>query len=194
MGATSLSVDPLPFRAEVTFYSVEDYATFPQCSSTFRKCRIFVPNVPLSTFRARCCVVPYPIVFRYVSLIFPFLKRKKSGKRANNERINDDAWVIAWRRKSENWKLKIEKWLAHHLSKYFNFQFSPFNFRQSSNQRLIILVKLHLTFSELLSPNRSLGLRTDWGWTQKPAPSHLTLRKNEHYFLLCRKIIVTLFA
>ena len=33
----------------------------------------------------------YPVDFQCVSLIFPFLKRKKSGKRSNNERINDDA-------------------------------------------------------------------------------------------------------
>ena len=40
--------------------------------------------------RARCCIVLYPVDFQCVSLIFPFLKRKKSGKRSNNERINDD--------------------------------------------------------------------------------------------------------
>ncbi len=48
-------------------------------------------NVPLCAFRARCCVVLYHIVFRYVSHRFPFPKRKTSGKRSNNERINDDA-------------------------------------------------------------------------------------------------------
>ena len=63
-----------------------------QLSSTFRYCRIFVPNVPQCAFRARCCVLLYHIVFRYVSHRFPFVKRKKSGKRSNNDRINDDAW------------------------------------------------------------------------------------------------------
>ena len=109
----------LPLRAEVTFYSVKNYVTLNYClnawmckwlskkysnnqairqSSDRSGCRIFVPNVPLCAFRARGCVVPYSIVFRYVSLVFPFLKRKQKGKRANNERINDDAWVIAWMR------------------------------------------------------------------------------------------------
>ena len=61
-------------------------------SSTFPYCHLFVSNVTLCAFRTRCCVVLYPIVFRYVSLIFPFVKRKQKGKRSNNERINDDAW------------------------------------------------------------------------------------------------------
>ena len=86
------SVRRLPLRAEVTFYAVINNANFRQPSSTFRKCRIFVPNVPLCAFRARCCVVLCLIVFRYVSLIFPFLKGRTMGKRANNDRTNDDAW------------------------------------------------------------------------------------------------------
>ena len=81
----------LPLRAEVTFYSVGDYATFRHPSSSFRKCRIIVPNVPQWAFRTRCCVVLSFIVFRYVSLIFPFVKGKTSGERSNNDRINDDA-------------------------------------------------------------------------------------------------------
>ena len=44
---------------------------------------------------ARCCIVLYHIVFRYVSLIFPFVKRRTSGKRSNKERINDDASTAA---------------------------------------------------------------------------------------------------
>ena len=43
-----------------------------------------------SLFTLHRCVVLYPVDFQCVSLIFPFLKRKKSGKRSNNERINDD--------------------------------------------------------------------------------------------------------
>jgi hypothetical protein len=43
-----------------------------------------------SIFTLHRCVVLYPVDFQCVSLIFPFLKRKKSGKRSNNERINDD--------------------------------------------------------------------------------------------------------
>ena len=81
----------LPLRAESTFYFVRDYVTFRHLSSSFRKCRIIVPNVPQWAFRTRCCVVLSFIVFRYVSLIFPFLKGKTSGKRSNNDRINDDA-------------------------------------------------------------------------------------------------------
>ena len=81
----------LPIRAEVTIYSVRDYVIFRYLSSPFRKCRIIVPNVPQWAFRTRCCVVLSFIVFRYVSLIFPFLKGKTSGKRSNNDRINDDA-------------------------------------------------------------------------------------------------------
>ena len=49
-------------------------------------------NFQHSTFWVWCCVVLYHIVFRYVSLFFPFVKGKKSGKRSNNDRINDDAW------------------------------------------------------------------------------------------------------
>ena len=86
------SVRRLPLRAEVTFYSVKDYATFRYLSLKFRKCRMIVPNVTLCAFRARCCVVLCLIVFRYVSLIFPFLKGRTMGKRANNDRINDDTW------------------------------------------------------------------------------------------------------
>ena len=85
------SVRRLPLRAEVTIYYVRYYANFRQLTPPFRKCRIFVPTVPLCAFRARGCVVPYCIVFRYVSLVFPFLKRRKKGKRSNNDRINDDA-------------------------------------------------------------------------------------------------------
>ena len=84
------SVRHLPLRAEVTFYSVRDYANFRQLTPPFRKCRIFVPNVLLFAFRVRRWVVHYHIVFRYVSLIFPFVKGKTSGKRSNNDRINDD--------------------------------------------------------------------------------------------------------
>ena len=56
-------------------------------------------NVPLCAFRARCCTVLYYIVFRYVSLIFPFLKRTKKGKRSNNERRNDDGRTFLQRKK-----------------------------------------------------------------------------------------------
>ena len=91
------SVRRLPFRAEVTFYSAMDYVNFRHLTSMFQKCRIFVPNVPLCSFRTRCCVVLYFIVFRYVSLIFPLLKGKTMGKRSNNERINDDAWWLLQR-------------------------------------------------------------------------------------------------
>ena len=56
-------------------------------------------NVPLCAFRARCCAVLYYIVFRYVSLIFPFLKRTKKGKRSNNERRNDDGRTFLQRKK-----------------------------------------------------------------------------------------------
>ena len=35
--------------------------------------------------------VPFSITIPFFSLIFPFVKRKQKGKRANNERINDDA-------------------------------------------------------------------------------------------------------
>ena len=52
------------------------------------KCEISLFNFQF--LRARRCIVLYPVDFQCVSLIFPFLKRKKSGKRANNERINDD--------------------------------------------------------------------------------------------------------
>ena len=126
----------LPLRAEFTFYSESDYATLRHLSSVFRYCRIFVLNVPQCAFRTQCCVVLYPIVFRYVSLIFPFLKRKKSGKRSNNERINDGAWelrvllycLIAWK----SWELKVESW---ELSGWgSNFQFSTFNFQFSIRQ------------------------------------------------------------
>ena len=48
-------------------------------------------NFQFSIFTLHRCVVLYPVDFQCVSLIFPFLKRKKSGKRSNNERINDDA-------------------------------------------------------------------------------------------------------
>ena len=47
-------------------------------------------NFHFSIFTLHRCVVLYPVDFQCVSLIFPFLKRKKSGKRSNNERINDD--------------------------------------------------------------------------------------------------------
>ena len=48
-------------------------------------------NFQFSIFTLHRCVVLYPVDFQQcVSLIFPFLKRKKSGKRSNNERINDD--------------------------------------------------------------------------------------------------------
>ena len=53
-------------------------------------------NFHFSIFTLHRCVVLYPVDFQCVSLIFPFVKRKKSGKRSNNERINDDPWVIAW--------------------------------------------------------------------------------------------------
>ena len=83
-----ISVRRLPLRAEVTLLFCEG---LHHLTSTFRYCRIFVPNATLCVFRARCSVILYSIVFRYVSLIFPFLRRKTIGKRANNERINDDA-------------------------------------------------------------------------------------------------------
>ena len=89
-GGDFFSVRHLPLRAEVTFYSVRDYANFRQLTPPFRKCRIFVLNVLLFAFRVRRCAVLYPIVFRYVSLIFPFVKGKTMGKRSNNDRINDD--------------------------------------------------------------------------------------------------------
>ena len=149
----------LPLRAEFTFYSESDYSTFHLLSPTFQKCRIFVPNVTLCAFRARCCGVLYPTVFRYFSLIFPFLKRKKSGKRSNNERINDGAWefrvlldcLIAWK----SWELKVESWKVSGCGS--NFQFSTFNFQfvkhssnisfsffiQSSNQRGCPKIKGH---------------------------------------------------
>ena len=91
MGATFSSVSRLPLRAEFTFYSVRDYANLLYLTPPFRYCRKLVPTVPLCAFRARRCAVLYLIVFRYVSPIFPFLKRKTMGKRSNNERINDDA-------------------------------------------------------------------------------------------------------
>ena len=94
MWATLFSVRRLPLRAKVTFYSVRDYAILPHLAPPFQKCRISVPNVPMCTFRALCCVVPYLIVLRYVSLIFPFLRRRTMGKRSNKERINDDAWWL----------------------------------------------------------------------------------------------------
>ena len=83
-----ISVRRLPLRAEVTFLFCEG---LHHLTSTFRYCRIFVPNATLCALRARCYVVLSFIVFRYVSLIFPFLRRKTMGKRSNNERINDDA-------------------------------------------------------------------------------------------------------
>ena len=83
-----ISVRRLPLRAKVTFLFCEGLR---HLTSTFRYCRIFVPNVPLCAFQARCCVVLYHIVFRYVSLVFSFLKRKTIGKQSNNDRIIDDA-------------------------------------------------------------------------------------------------------
>ena len=141
----------LPLRAEFTSYSVRDYSTFHLLSPTFQKCRIFVPNVTLCAFRTQCCVVLYCIVFRYVSLIFPFLKRKKSGKRSNNERINDGAWefrvlldcLIAWL--CFCWYVdtliccesdKLINLSTDNDKRGSNFQFSTFNFqfvKHSSN-------------------------------------------------------------
>ena len=82
----------------IYFFPCEGLRLFTPPFFTFPIVSHVYPNIPLGAFRARCCVVLNPIVFRYVSLIFPFLKRKTSGKRSNNERINDD---VTWSQNRE---------------------------------------------------------------------------------------------
>ena len=75
----------------IYFFPCEGLRLFTPPFFTFPKVSYVYPNIPLGASRARRCVVLNPIVFRYVSLIFPFVKRKTMGKRSNKERINDDA-------------------------------------------------------------------------------------------------------